>query len=371
MKNPSSSQMSTNNIIEFDNESTVFLAVNSSCISNMENWYVDSGAAHLFTMRYDWMDDFKGFTVMFYMNGCRVIDNEGELCDTASKVNNVFNLDLIQCFCMLTKGNENTDDDINGSEVVGKNKSSSITNGIDLKDDESNLKLETELTSVRNPPLKRSDRPTKPINSSAVLLYTTESIGDLMDVEEAINCPESELWRKGNMVNIFNSLQEKKILGSTEMPPNRKAIGVKCVFRKKKRYVKRIMRYLKSPLSVLCGYSDNSIELELLPTVGLLNGLVQLTLANRVRVKQREYSANGIKKVRQLSKLFGFHPRTININQHSTRRYIFGGHPCIQLGTEFMTSDILTLTKPLIKLKRLKFTLIMGLFILIVICYSI
>lgn len=103
------------------------------------------------------------------------------------------------------------------------------------------------------PTLRRSERQSKPVERLVVGFYAAESMGDPMCVAEAMDSPESQLWRKA-MEDEFNSLQENQTWELVDLPSGRKAINVKWVFKTKRDVKGNITRH-KARL-VVKGYSQ-------------------------------------------------------------------------------------------------------------------
>jgi hypothetical protein len=127
-------------------------------------------------------------------------------------------------------------------EVVGLNVSNLEDNDqstfeseeeVYLTDDASESEDITETTIVPEPILRRSGRDTKPIDRLEVGFFTAEAMGDPTSVKEAMRSPASKLWRKA-MEEEFNSLQINQTWELIDLPPNKKAIGVKWVFKTKR-----------------------------------------------------------------------------------------------------------------------------------------
>ena len=105
-----------------------------------------------------------------------------------------------------------------------------------------------ELTSPSNtislPNVRRSERVPKPRIFPDFVTYCVNGFipDDPSTVEEALGSGNSEVWKRA-MIEEFNSLQENNTWKLTELPPNRKPIQCKWVFKTKRDADGRIVRY--------------------------------------------------------------------------------------------------------------------------------
>lgn len=88
---------------------------------------------------------------------------------------------------------------------------------------------------VTEPEVRRSERVPKPKIFPDFIAYAVHGavLDDPQTVEEAMSCDNSKVWRKA-MVEEFDSLQENHTWELVELPPNRKPIQCKWVFKSKR-----------------------------------------------------------------------------------------------------------------------------------------
>lgn len=136
--------------------------------------------------------------------------------------------------------NESSDEETNQgpTETIS---SSNVSNPIQSSDDEY-FTDEGELETTIVKPIRKSERQSKPVDRLQVGWFTAESMGDPMTVQQAMDSPDSKLWRSA-MEDEFNSLQENNTWDLVDLPKGRKAIGVKWVLKTKRDTTGNVIRH--------------------------------------------------------------------------------------------------------------------------------
>jgi len=91
---------------------------------------------------------------------------------------------------------------------------------------------------------RRSSRPPKPKRMDEFITYSVEelSVSDPSSIEEALHCKDSEKWLEA-IQDELRSHQENNTWETAVLPPNRKAINAKWIFKTKRNANGEIVRY--------------------------------------------------------------------------------------------------------------------------------
>ena len=105
--------------------------------------------------------------------------------------------------------------------------------------------METTQDNLANAPvqpLRRSTRISQRPDYYGVGVYTAAEQKEPKSVSEALRCPEKEEWRSA-METEMDSIYSNEVWDLVELPPHRKAIGSKWVFKKKTQVDGSVERY--------------------------------------------------------------------------------------------------------------------------------
>lgn len=110
--------------------------------------------------------------------------------------------------------------------------------------DDSEYIPECEVPLSTDISVRRSERAPKPKTYDGFVMFSNESIeaGDPFTVEEALNGPDADFWKKA-MKEEYDALMENKTWYLTNLPANRKAIDSKWIFKTKRDADGNITRY--------------------------------------------------------------------------------------------------------------------------------
>lgn len=135
--------------------------------------------------------------------------------------------------------NENSATNIDNSSTINENPPINDT----LSSNSGQRLIPTPIT-VSSHEVRRSERVPKPKVFPDFVTYCVNGFipDDPSTVEEALSSANSEVWKKA-MCDEFNSLQENDTWELSELPPNRRPIQCKWVFKTKRDSDGRIVRY--------------------------------------------------------------------------------------------------------------------------------